>query len=79
MSAGAKMDCVVLFEDEIRIAAKAIEHACDLKDASDQARQDAWSEAMEACMVALAGAERDDAALMMASRASLLSRAKVGP
>lgn len=78
MPAEAKMKVVVLYEDEVRTAAKAMDQVRELladETASDDAKDEAWTTAMRACMVALAGAEDTAATLVLANKGDLLGRA----
>jgi len=78
MTAAASVKLVVLYEDEVRTAAKAIDHVRELladEAVSDDAKYEAWTTAMRACMVALSGAEDTDATLVLANKGVLLGRA----
>lgn len=78
MAAAASLKMVVLYEDEVRIAAKALDAFRELaadETSGDDAKDQAWIEAARACMVALAGAEDDGATLVLANKRDLLGRA----
>ena len=80
MGAEATMKMVVLYEDEVRTAAKAMDQlreelANDSADTSEETRYEAWTTAIRACMVALAGAEDTEATLVLANKGDLLGRA----
>lgn len=59
MPSQGELRIVVLFEDELRIAAKSLHHAYELTrtDASDDDRRDAIQTALQACFAALYHAE----------------------
>lgn len=78
MPAEATMKVVVLYEDEVRLAATALDKFREIlhDDAvSEDAKEAAWTAALHACLVALAGAEDSEATLVLASKADLLGRA----
>ena len=74
MPAKATPELVILFDDEVREAGRRLERIRALRaqdDPDDDAIGEAMADALHACMVALAGAERDDACLLLASKAAL--------
>lgn len=78
MAAEANMKMVVLYEDEVRAAAKAIDQVRELmasESADEEAMDEAWTTAMRACMVALSGAEDTEATLVLANKDVILGRA----
>ena len=69
MSNRASMEIVVLFEDEVRLAAKAVAAFVALdEDAPDAEHHRASQNLLNACMVALAGADADDAVLVLGKK-----------
>lgn len=82
MTTEATMKMVVLYEDEVRTAAKAIDHVREMltdESVSTDAKDEAWMTAMRACMVALAGAEDTEATLVLANKGDLFGRAARTP
>ena len=66
MTAIAKMECVILFEDEIRIAAKLVKQFFDMpQDATDEEYSAAAKTTFMAFATALNRAEEDDVVLLL--------------
>jgi hypothetical protein len=78
MTMQSKSNLVVLIEDEIRTAEKALEY---LRDNAGKLSADdefeAFHNALRACMTALYGAEKDDHSILLAPRAALISETAV--
>lgn len=74
MPATASTSLLILFEDEVRLAGRLLAKLRDLRAAAnpdEDALGDAICDALNACMVALAGAEVDAAVLLLARKAEL--------
>jgi hypothetical protein len=68
MPSGTNFKVIVLFEDEVRIAAKAIHEFFSLNknaEISDAEFQRLGTNAIHACMVALSGAHEDENVLLL--------------
>jgi hypothetical protein len=66
MTAKATYEMVVMFEDEIRQAAKCVRAFMDLpEDAAAADLEAASTKLLQACMVALDGADADGAVLLL--------------
>lgn len=79
MPATATPEMVFLFEDEVREAGRRLDAVRALRaDCTDEdAVGDAICAALNACMAALAGAEKDDACLLLTSKLALGLRPNV--
>lgn len=65
---------IVLFDDELRDAARRVHAAAQLRrsaDVDDDAASQAIVDALHACIVALDGAEDDGAVLVLATKAAM--------
>ena len=70
-SSKATMNIVILWEHEVRLAAKAFAHLQTVyqnEDATDDERSEALRSAVNAGIAALAEAERENSALVLSSR-----------
>jgi hypothetical protein len=65
MAASASYEIVILFEDEIRLAAKALADLECAEDASDEDYERAGSNALKACFAALSGAHKPGVVLVL--------------
>lgn len=69
MSAGADLRLIVLWDDEIRTAAKALDRFFGMsRDTPESELQAAMGDALMASRVALVGAEEDGKSLVLSSR-----------
>ena len=70
MTANAKFDCIILFEDEIKTAAKMVKRFVEFdKDADSEEHLLAAAIAMvNACSVALQRADEDGVCLLLGSK-----------
>lgn len=81
MTAEAQMNLIVLYEDEIRIAARAL-NAVDAAFRDNVLNTDPErmrvliAEALAACGVALGGAHLDDVTLVLSSKTALIRNVK---
>ena len=73
MTAIATPEILFLFEDEVREAGRRLARARDLRlsKGPDDEISTALVDAIEACMAALAGTERDDVAILLARKPDL--------
>lgn len=65
MAAKASYRLIVLFDAEIRTAAKLLAKSIAMQDREDSEAGLALAEALHACRIALAGAEEDDSAIIV--------------
>jgi hypothetical protein len=66
MSAKTTNTLIVLFEDEVRLAAKLVKALVELpQDCSDAEYSAAARDALNACIYALAGADNENASLLL--------------
>ena len=66
MTANAKFDCIILFEDEIRTAAKLVKRFVELdKDVDSEEYLTAARAMVNACFVALQRADEDGICLLL--------------
>jgi len=69
-ASNTKVKVVILWEDEIRIAAKAMERLAEVQDSdpSEEVLRDAFNQAMKACYSALRGADEDGTCLVLSRK-----------
>lgn len=78
MTAKTHSRIVILFEDEVRVAAIALERmrmALDSESATEDDKDKACSSALRACMVALANADDEGATLLLGRKSDLVKLA----
>ena len=72
MAAGTKVNFVILFEDEVRAAAKAVRRMHEMpEDVPQEEFSQAAHEAFAACFAALNQADRDDVVLMLGRKVDM--------